>query len=1017
MTAHERRVPENAHVIRARTTRTNYARAFRVRVSRALCGALLGALPARAPAQQPVQPTRTQVIRTDTLLRQRPDSIARRDSLRADSLRRDSLQNRGVVPRTPSRTFPEPDSIIQALMAREGFLVTRYMGDSVQLLAEEKEIRLSGKALIERAGSTLEADTVRYVEATCRLSASGAPRLFDTAGTLMGEGMVYDACNKAGIVRNATTDLQHGGGTWVVHGDIAVDNAEERTYARTAEISSCTLIEPHYHFEARQVKWVNKRLMIARPAVLYVADVPIVWLPFVFQDTRRGRRSGILPPQFGVNDIVRFNSGYQRHVSNIGYYFAISDYTDAQVKMDWYASRYTSLSGRFRYRWLDRFLAGGLEVSQLLESGGSSSQRISWSHQQQFSLASQITANIDYASSSRVISRNAVDPILAIGTIDSRLNYQRRAGFGTFNIGGSRTQSLDKPQVSMTFPTAAFTPNPIAISRSVTWSPSFSFTNNVVQRSNPITVARPGGVDTLLTDQRSTSVSISSPLRIGSWTLSNSFSIQDDWNGRRSLDTLYPNPADSSQFVVRSFSEGFRTGVDWNVGFGLPVLFQGTWNLQPGMQLVNTTGGPFALRSQFTQGNYITQGKRAQFNAGMSPTFFGLFPGFGPITRIRHAVSPSVSWAYSPAANVDSAYARALADGRLPTTLRIPARQSISISLSQNFEAKLRPARSPARTTPTPNAAFPRPAARQLDSVALDSLRLLGDSLAGDSTRADSAAVADTARGGQTAEGRKMKLLSIQSGAISYDFEQAKEPGRTGWVTDNWANTISSDLIRGFSVNIAHDLFDGPVGTDSARFKPFLTSVTMGFSVTGNTFGFLRRLFGFTSRGPAAPDTRADSAALDSLNTRNPTDPGRNFTNAFARGPLATQFSTVDRIAPRGAGFSANLNFSLQRPRPVTAPAGGGVIPSASPTNSMLSGSMQFSPTRNWNVSWQTSYNFTQGTFTDHVVRLDRNLHDWRATFTFVRSPNGNFLFNFFIELIAEPDLKFQYDQRNTQQQ
>ena len=64
-------------------------------------------------------------------------------------------------------------------------------------------------------------------------------------------------------------------------------------------------------------------------------------------------------------------------------------------------------------------------------------------------------------------------------------------------------------------------------------------------------------------------------------------------------------------------------------------------------------------------------------------------------------------------------------------------------------------------------------------------------------------------------------------------------------------------------------------------------------------------------------------------------------------------------------------------------------------------------------MAWQTSYNFTQGTFGQHVVRLDRDLHDWRATFTFIRSPNGNFSFSFYIALIAEPDLKFDYDQRS----
>jgi hypothetical protein len=44
------------------------------------------------------------------------------------------------------------------------------------------------------------------------------------------------------------------------------------------------------------------------------------------------------------------------------------------------------------------------------------------------------------------------------------------------------------------------------------------------------------------------------------------------------------------------------------------------------------------------------------------------------------------------------------------------------------------------------------------------------------------------------------------------------------------------------------------------------------------------------------------------------------------------------------------------------------------------------------------------------MVTLQRDLHDWRATFAFTQSPNGNFAFSFFIALKAEPDLKFDYN-------
>jgi len=915
-----------------------------------------------APAAR-AQVTHREVIRVDTS-RVRPGAQGR-DSAAGDTMR---VGRGSGIPTRPSREFQAPDSVTQALLHLRGFTITHYSADSVQLLADEKEIRMHGAGLVQREGSTLEANGIRYVESRCELLADGSPKLFDPTGVLVGEGMRYDACNKAGVVEHARTDLPHGGGTWYMIGDMAVDNAEDRVYASGATITTCELEEPHYHFATRQVKWVNKRLMVSRPAVLYVADVPVVWLPFVFQDTRRGRRSGVLPPQVGINDIVRFNSGYQRHITNVGYYFAISDYMDARGSLDWYAGRSLTLNGQFRYRWLDRFMAGGITVQRLQEfDTRQNSFGIHWNHDQQFSLNSQLTAGINYVTSSRILSRNAVDPILAVGTIDSRLNYQHRYSWGSLNVGGSRTQQLDKPQVTSNFPTITFTPNQIAISRSITWSPSFSFSNTLTNNaagSGQVQPA-PGVSVTPLVDSRSTSFTVGTPFRIGRWTWQNNFAVQDNWSSALSRpDTVVSvdQVTGDTTVIVRTRGETFSSSVDWQTGIGLPVIFQGSWNVQPAVQIVNTAGGPFMVRNQYTNGAWVTQSKRLQFAAGISPTFFGLFPGVGPVSRFRHAFSPVIAWAYSPAATVPQDFADAIAQGGTTANRNIPARQTLSVGLSQNFEAKLRP---PARA-------------------------------AGDTTAQRTPGAEDPA------EGRKVKLLSIQSDAITYDFEQAKLPGRTGWTTQQWGNTISSDLVRGLNLRFAMDLWDGKAGFRTSPFSPFLTSVTTGFSLGAGSLNLFRRVLGLAPQAIRA-------TAADSLPDTSVTNAGQNFTNAFQRGPNATRYTAVDRLAPvRGGGqFSANLNYSLQRSRPDSA---GNTVQKP---NSMLSGSMSFSPTAHWIVSWQTAYNFTQGQFSDHVVRLDRDLHDWRATFTFVRSPNGNFSFSFFISLIDEPDLKFDYDQRS----
>ena len=71
-----------------------------------------------------------------------------------------------------------------------------------------------------------------------------------------------------------------------------------------------------------------------------------------------------------------------------------------------------------------------------------------------------------------------------------------------------------------------------------------------------------------------------------------------------------------------------------------------------------------------------------------------------------------------------------------------------------------------------------------------------------------------------------------------------------------------------------------------------------------------------------------------------------------------------------------------------------------------------FSPTRNWSVSWTTNYDLDTEQFGQHYLRFERNLHEWQASFAFVRSPNGNVAFNFYISLTDLPDLKFDYDQQ-----
>ncbi|MCH7874311.1 MAG: twin-arginine translocase subunit TatC [Gemmatimonadetes bacterium] len=931
---------------------------------------LLAALPSGLHGQEgrrvlrPVKDT-TRVVRPEPGVR---------DSLRGPTDRSGTALDTATarklgLPTAPSRLLPQADSVMRALLGLVGYRVTRYAADSVVLHAETQEVELLGEALVVQDDATLEADTIRFEQAKSRLLARGSPTLFQAGTVLVGDTMRYDTDKRRGFIVGALTNFRQAGVEWFMRGGLSIDSASVRLYGGHSDITSCDLPDPHYHFAAGSVKWVTNTLLVARPAVLYVRDIPVLWLPFIFQDMRPGRRSGILIPRFGINDIVRPNGGYSRHISNVGYYIAINDYVDFRTSLDWYSGISVTLNGEMRYRWRDRFVGGGVSLSRIFESGrdggpGGRSLRLRWGHQQNFDQRTRLSASVDYATSARVLERNAVDPFLATATLGSNINFSKRFDWGTLTVGGSRRQDLTNGSVTQTLPVISLSPVPIDITDGITWSPSFTVTNNRAfgQRTSTVPLPpMPGDtvipLDTLLAQSRQTDVRISTPLRIGRWNWNNSFSIRDKISEARGTQTIVDpdNPADT---LTQFFGIDFTTAVDWNTSINLPALFPSSWKLQPSLGIQNSTPGPFLLRNRNTGGRFVRQGKRLSLGATLTPTFFGFFPGVGPIARIRHAVTPLVQWGYSPEAAVPEEYARALDPSGTRLQRLSPAQHRVSIGLTQTFEGKF---------APPP---------------------------------------------GDTADGRnarKIKLLSLQTSSIVYDFEQAKEPGRTGWQTATLSNQFSSDLLPGFSLSTTHDLWECPdqlpcVGTDSARFSPFLSRVSARFSISEST---IRGIVGLLTGHHEPPDAPEPDDPTDTELT--PQEAG------LIRDVPGDPFHDFDRRSrrPRGARrpFTASISYDDTRRRGPVLPAG----TIASPANRTLGLGLAFDPTEHWSVSWTTQYNLTTNEFGHHVVRLERDLHRWRATFQFLKSPNGNFAFNFFISLMDQPDIQFNYDQRTVQ--
>lgn len=934
------------------------------------------------------------------------------DSVRpVDSTQTDSAQAKVLI------KWEDPDSVTTALLEKKGYDVTRYQGVKVTFNAKARTLYLEGKpAGVGRGATLLIGDTITYNDSTKVVLALGDTIVLrdpsrGSADIIATDRLRYNVESRRGSVTNISTSVESGE-TWYVFGAAAgfvndtTGGRSTRFYAKNGSITSCDDSIPDYHFQAKEIKLISKNLLVARPAVLYIGDVPVFWLPFIFQDMRSGRRSGLLTPRLGINEIFRNSPSYRRHLENLGYYFAFSDYMDAQVSMDWRSGASGSsgdpgwlrLNGQWQYRWLDRFLTGRVGVSQTWQRDGFRNTGISWGHQQDFSQSSHLTTDINYVTSTRLQRQNSFDPNSVLATIRSSAQYAQKFGPASVSIGGSRLQYPGRSEITQDFPNFTISTPTLSLGERFDWTPSLSVTNHEqlkVPRNGEFayrfTRDAAGVLDSsrLTGNSRSSSLTFGSPVKIFGFSIPFNVRVsdQEDNNPARVQVIDQANP---DQKIERVFARRFSTEIDWSTGFSLPQFFPTTLKLSPSISIVNTDPRAYWVRTEQSGGRYVHQSKRLSYGANMSPTVFGLFPGIGPITRFRHTISPTISYSYAPAAKVSEEYLAALnTDPR--SYLGSLAANNVTLSLSQVLEAKLRPK---------------------------------------DST---------------STEGRKVKLIGVNFSPVTYDFERKRKTGNSGFTTDNLNMSFNSDLLPGFQANVGYSLFQGSVLSDTSKFKPFRTSLSASFSVNGNSgiFGALTRLFGRAVPTGTPQVERLNQSPTDALDQRVASTPIagtsqiRNqqyaipamrtwqasfvFSSTRQRPPSGN--ATVITVDPleRCQGYQINpiiyqRCLELESVNPTTPDPIGSITSGGPfirlPSTSTLQSNMGFRVTPKWSATWGTMYNFEEKEFASHSVTLQRELHDWRSIFGFTRAPNGNFAFSFFIALNAQPDLKFNFDRQ-----
>ncbi len=527
------------------------------------------------------------------------DSIARQDSIAL--LEKSSLD-------VPAYTTAR-DSIIEDFT--DGKRMIYYYGDvkvkyeNMELTADYMEYDIQTKTVYARGTK----DSTGLI--------TGMPTMTQGDKTYTMEELRYNFDTGKARISNMVTQEQDG----ILHGKNIKMMPDKSINVTNGKYTVCDAEHPHYylHLTAAKVMTKPSQKTVFGPAYPVIEDVPLfpVILPFGFIPKRPDRATGLLMPTFGEEAARGF------YLRDAGMYFVIGDYFDISVTGDIYTlgSWAAQLDSRYKVNYK---CSGNFSITysndQTGEKGSTDFYQtrnfgVRWSHSQDAKArpGTSFSASVNFSSPSNSrYNSTSVDEALQ-NQISSSISYSKNWN-GKFNLSlnALHNQNSIDSSYSFTLPNLTF-----SVSR------FYPF-----KRKN----------------------------RVGKERFYEKFSL--------SYNTTLQNKINfkASEFNQPGFLNKFQNGMTHSFSIGLPdfslfkyinftpsISYGMNWFFRATEQAYNPDTNEI---DEIEGGQFSKFGATHTYSGSISAStrLYGLF-NFGKhrkIQAIRHVITPSLSFSYSP---------------------------------------------------------------------------------------------------------------------------------------------------------------------------------------------------------------------------------------------------------------------------------------------------------------------------------------------------------------------------------
>lgn len=535
-----------------------------------------------------------------------------------------------------------------------GLDTIEYHAVDLEYNVESSTFNLNNDARLSFRTATLDADTILFNQQSSMLVASGDPILREERNaSLAGMRLKYNLNSKVGEIYYATTFQDNN----QLNGMEVRRLPDTRMLIARGDFSTCNdTTHQHYYFYGRRMVVKPKETITVRPVVLNIADVPVAVLPMVVAPLKSGRKSGLLTPKFGGDQV----QGY--YMSNLGFYYAANDYWDATFKGDIIEgeeARFekTTLTGEVRYK-IRYKLDGSISYTSYLEEFdfGNSGYDINFTHNQNLTPDGKhtLSGSGSFVSSQSVRKDNGLDA-------ETILNQQANAQMTYAGRFGTNKNLTVKAQQQ------------------------YNLVTGMMERQLPDVQYRMSGpLFEFETDEDEIAATEPSFLEKFNYSFSNRF----NYYTKTAADTV--RDIDTTAHYVGytgNYTLDYKTTVLDVINLTPKASFTGFWT---GRTWINPDDSLKYRRSRMNvdpgEGEFGEAAYNHDYSLTADTKLYGIWvPEIGRFTGIRHILSPSISYTYAPEIDTVKTFAPHPLLGQTPFQTE---QKTVGFGVSNDFDIK-----------------------------------------------------------------------------------------------------------------------------------------------------------------------------------------------------------------------------------------------------------------------------------------------------------------------------------------